>query len=290
MKKFLLSLAVASMAMAANATVYVVGAADGLSWDLPGKAFEGNNNVYTFELTNASKFKVSTTNTTDWDSYNATAYATGNTEFTTAVANPGGETLPVEVWGEDQMLPYAGNYVITLDLNNMTMTAASSTPVPTEAPAVYVRGAMNDWSSPDTWKFQYNSADDLYYFICQGETAIAAGVEFKFADANWGSVNYSTDGAIAPSAEGAKYDLVYNKGNQYLEQDFSGIIYLKVATPTTSYAIFKSGQFEYVSGVSSIEAEEGVAVYYNLQGQKVANPDRGIFVKVAGGKAVKVVK
>lgn len=289
MKKLLLSLAVASMALAANAQVYVVGAADGITWDLPGVEFQGNNNVYTFELANASKFKVSTVNTTSWDDFNAAAYATGTAEFTNAVANPGGETLPVEVWGEDQMLPYVGNYVITLDLNNMTMTAACSTPVPTEAPAVYVRGAMNDWGSPDNWKFQYNAQDELYYFVCQGETAINAGVEFKFADANWGGVNYSTDGEITPSAEGAKYNLVFNSGNQYLSENFSGIIYLKVAGTTSSYAIFKSGQFEYVSGVSSIAVEEGEGVYYNLQGQKVANPDRGIFVKVVAGKASKVI-
>lgn len=42
--------------------------------------------------------------------------------------------------------------------------------------------------------------------------------------------------------------------------------------------------------VGAIEAAEGEAVYYNLQGVRVANPERGIFVKVQNGKAVKVVK
>lgn len=42
------------------------------------------------------------------------------------------------------------------------------------------------------------------------------------------------------------------------------------------------------SGVEAIEAE-GVAEYYNLQGVKVANPEKGIFVKVVNGKASKVV-
>lgn len=35
---------------------------------------------------------------------------------------------------------------------------------------------------------------------------------------------------------------------------------------------------------------EGEAVYYNLQGVKVVNPEHGIFVKVVNGKAIKVVK
>lgn len=44
------------------------------------------------------------------------------------------------------------------------------------------------------------------------------------------------------------------------------------------------------AGVDGIAAEEGEAIYFNLQGVRVANPDRGIFVKVQNGKAVKVVK
>lgn len=44
------------------------------------------------------------------------------------------------------------------------------------------------------------------------------------------------------------------------------------------------------TAVDSIEAaEEGEAVYYNLQGVRVDNPERGIFVKVVNGKATKVV-
>ena len=44
------------------------------------------------------------------------------------------------------------------------------------------------------------------------------------------------------------------------------------------------------SGVENIEINEnGSAVYYNLQGVKVANPENGVFIRVQGGKASKVV-
>ena len=44
------------------------------------------------------------------------------------------------------------------------------------------------------------------------------------------------------------------------------------------------------SGVESIfTVDDSEAVYYNLQGVKVANPERGIFVKVSNGKATKVL-
>ena len=45
------------------------------------------------------------------------------------------------------------------------------------------------------------------------------------------------------------------------------------------------------AGVEGIEADEvdGEAVYYNLQGVKVANPENGLFIKKAGNKAEKVL-
>lgn len=43
--------------------------------------------------------------------------------------------------------------------------------------------------------------------------------------------------------------------------------------------------------VGSIEAEtEGEAVYYNLNGQRVVNPERGIYIKVVNGNATKILK
>lgn len=45
------------------------------------------------------------------------------------------------------------------------------------------------------------------------------------------------------------------------------------------------------SGVETIvTVDNSEAVYYNLQGVKVANPERGIFIKVQNGNATKVVK
>lgn len=44
------------------------------------------------------------------------------------------------------------------------------------------------------------------------------------------------------------------------------------------------------SGVEAVEADAaaGEAVYYNLQGQRVANPEKGLFIRLQGGKATKV--
>ena len=47
------------------------------------------------------------------------------------------------------------------------------------------------------------------------------------------------------------------------------------------------------SGIKAISAdveENGEEVFYNLQGVRINNPENGIFIRVAGGKAVKVIK
>lgn len=43
------------------------------------------------------------------------------------------------------------------------------------------------------------------------------------------------------------------------------------------------------TGVEVIGAEEGEAEYYNLQGVKIANPEKGIYIKVVNGKSTKVI-
>ncbi len=44
------------------------------------------------------------------------------------------------------------------------------------------------------------------------------------------------------------------------------------------------------TGVASVAAENGEAIFFNLQGQRVANPENGLFIRVQNGKAVKVIK
>lgn len=44
------------------------------------------------------------------------------------------------------------------------------------------------------------------------------------------------------------------------------------------------------TGIAGIEAENGETVYFNLQGVRVQNPEKGIFIRVQNGKAVKITK
>ncbi|MCH5218282.1 MAG: starch-binding protein [Muribaculaceae bacterium] len=86
---------------------------------------------------------------------------------------------------------------------------------------------------------------------------------------------YDSEAYSLPLAEGSgSVSLYYEKA----DGDFS-------AEKTYTYTV-KTGV---TTGVEGIGADEEDAVYYNLQGVKVDNPEKGIFVKVVNGTASKVV-
>lgn len=274
--------------------IYVVGAGEGLSWDLPGKAIQGTDNVFTFTVNNLVKFKASVNNTTEWDNaggFNDGAYATGSASFTEAGVYPSGQTLPIMSWAEDQEVPYVGDYTITIDFNKMTMTALALTAPSAEAPAVYIRGGMNNWLNDgvnDAWKFNYDTAKDEYTINC----IIPSGVDFKIADANWGSINYGYGEISLSETEVTTVDLAYNSDkNITLSSQFEGVVIFRITGEKQANASFvPKGVEQPDDAVVAIEATEGEAVFYNLQGQRVNNPESGIFIKVQNGRALKVVK
>lgn len=276
-------------------TLYVIGAGEGLTWDLPGVPYTGENGVITFTVNNLTKFKASLNEAYDWDTYNAGAYATGLQTFTEAGVYPGSQTLTIEPWGEDQMLPYTATYTITYNFNDMTMTAKAATPAPAGAPAVYIRGAMNSWEPNPDWQMTNVSWDSAtatgkYTFNCTESFAIEANAEFKFADDSWGKINYGY-GEVVPSAtDTVVVDLIFNSGeneNIQLSENYTGTITLEILGNNMATASFSPNKS---SAVSAIEAAEADAVYFDLQGRRVVNPDKGIYIRVANGKTTKVGK
>jgi hypothetical protein len=61
----------------------------------------------------------------------------------------------------------------------------------------------------------------------------------------------------------------------------------KAVTPAKASYVILGGE---LTGIEDVEFDENAPVeYYNLQGMKVANPEKGIFIKKQGKKATKVV-
>ena len=91
---------------------------------------------------------------------------------------------------------------------------------------------------------------------------------------------------VTPNADGT-FSVALEVGSkgilhlQYVKADDS------VKTETYTYNV----TFDGTSGIYGVEtANDAKAEYFNLQGAKIVNPDKGIFIKVEGGKATKVIK
>ena len=99
-----------------------------------------------------------------------------------------------------------------------------------------------------------------------------------------------TEEPLKVNVQGATFTVVIPE-----EKQTAGTVYKVVSSSDKYNTQFAS--FTYVKRENSTDGVEGVvaadeaeAIYFNLQGVRVQNPERGIFVKVQNGKATKVVK
>ena len=87
---------------------------------------------------------------------------------------------------------------------------------------IYLRGDMNGWGVESDYEFQTSEYAGVWYL---NDQTIEAGVPFKVADKDWGSINYGanlTAGSFDETAETGILGLVFNAGNIDLEQNFNG--------------------------------------------------------------------
>lgn len=161
-----------------------------------------------------------------------------------------------------------------------------------EADALYLIGDVNGngWNTATSLEMTY--ANGVY-------TIENVEVNPAYTGASEGYFSFVT-------VQGADWSAV-NTGKRYGAQTEDEAIALNVATTMTetwnSWQLPAGKTYNFVvdltamtvtvsdaSGVEGIEAEENAsAVYYNLQGVKVANPENGIYIKVQGNKASKVL-
>lgn len=110
----------------------------------------------------------------------------------------------------------AATYVFVLDASNKdapVLTVQELPPYGVDT-TVYLKGAMNGWSNNDPMSYV---GGNVYSVDINLE---AKPYEFKFADANWGAINYgATDGAFTL---GQGKTLEYNAGNLSLNVSEAG--------------------------------------------------------------------
>lgn len=126
------------------APLYAVGAGDALGAWAPENAveFEFNGEAYVLTVDEtATEFKISTAKGS-WDTFNA-----GNLAVDAAITNGGTVNLSVNKDGGNIVLPWAGDWTITVAADFSTLTAATETPQPTPSypDAVYLVGYNGTW-------------------------------------------------------------------------------------------------------------------------------------------------
>ncbi|MCI5783272.1 MAG: hypothetical protein MR030_02725 [Bacteroidales bacterium] len=218
----------------------------------------------------------------------------GRTNFDEIAPSSGQSAINVEVVDENTVRIYRGCSLGAKVGVAMATFTVPSTPSYVGEP-VYVMGHIGDdntkWWNPSVG-YEMNLIGDNLYKIEDVNIADADGVSgvgyFAFvntlgADQNdWDSVNAGKRyGAVATNtsiAEGETADVVLGDQSWKIaagNYDFTlDLVNMKLTV-------------EKHSGVNAVEVEEGEAVYYNLQGVQVANPQNGLYIVKRGNKIAK---
>lgn len=278
MKKTLLTLAAAAaVACTANAQgLYAVGGFQG--WDIANPtAFEATEVGYTITINDLTSLKLSTANDGTWEGFNA-----GGLD-PTAAFDDNNQTRALVAGDADIMMPWQGDWTIFVTADYTEMTISTTTPAPTGPAEIYVRGGMNGWGAEANWMMQ--SEDGIIYTLSNVE--IPEGTEFKIADANWGNINYGLVGGSAILL-GESTELIFNAQNIVIDYEGETPAPLKLTFNLEDHTLLID--FDGESAINSVDADNAPAVYYNIQGVRVDNPQNGLFIRQQGSKTVKVVR
>lgn len=274
--------------------VYLAGEFNGYNSTDADYKFTGNDGVYTLHLDSFdSNFKVVCNGT--WLGYVESAIESG-VEYT--LVDTGMENCKLTAPATDV------TFVFTAATNTLKVTyTAGDTPIPptpTVPAALYLVGGTIDGNEWDP-AAAVEMTKEGNVFSCTAKVNGAmesADVYFSFltAKGSWEEVNaYTRYGATtkdAPIAFGEAAAIkADNSGDApayklTLESGEDGIsVKFVVDFDTMTVTLTKDNNTSVVDAFTVEEAP----VYFNLQGVKVAQPANGIYVKVANGKATKVV-
>ena len=91
---------------------------------------------------------------------------------------------------------------------------------------------------------------------------------------------------VATIEANGSFNIILNNGNGQKTANIEG---LSNEEDYYKYSVKNDWNYDVTTGIEEVGVDAGEAVYYNLQGVKVANPENGIFIKKQGNKTTKVV-
>ena len=176
-----------------------------------------------------------------------------------------------------------GTYLFNCFLYKVGAQITSASTV--KAPVVHITGG-NVYYSPDG-EWYWGTEDENNELSFANETA-EAQIYYTMTSATPSSANVR---AMANSATGTLYSTPFKK------RDLDGKKITFWAEKDGQKSAVETLNFNIKTGIEDIDVEnaeaieeEGDARYFNLQGLEVKNPGEGIYIRVANGKATKILK
>lgn len=292
MKKLLLgfaAVALSAMTASAEETWAVVGAYTDPGWNFEiSSVLTGTGDQLSVTIENfKGDFKIVEISNNNWDVQYGTATPL---EIGVPVIldgkNGGADPANIKFAG---MIQEVKNATVSFNTKTFELVVnAQANDVIYGYPELWMTGSFCNWPNPgegNSVKCEFDEATTTY--TCKVNLGDSGNVTFKLAGQGWANevagpednVVIGTD-AATPVTMGGK-DLVTNlSGEQTLTFNISTML-MTFGDPS----LVNIGD----NAVGEIEAAyEGEAVYFNLQGIRVANPDRGIYIVKQGNKISKV--
>ena len=286
----------------AQSTMYLTGDGSCLPTDVPAwdpfncvEVVAGADGycVYEFPSECEPMFKISSTKGAeagDWTGFNSNSY---NVMYGNELTQAGEYTLEPSTDAFNITLP-KGNWTIKVNLSDCHMIVEGVSTAPVGAlPTFYYRGSIrgdNDGWNDGKVELVATGAmvDGLAEMVGYIEGGLNAQDEFKIANDNWSKEYVPTDGSIYP---GRAVDMQQGGNNAKIMVPVMPNAKVTFYYSETATCKLQIEAVSEVGAINDIIAEDAsAAVYYNLQGVKVANPAAGnLYIKVAGKKATKVV-
>ncbi|MBQ7042720.1 MAG: carboxypeptidase regulatory-like domain-containing protein [Muribaculaceae bacterium] len=276
--------------------LYIVGAGEALGeWDPVNAAeFTFADGVYIVEVEETTEFKISTikgVGETDekWNVFNA-----GNLAVDAAITNGGTVNLSVNKDAGNIILPWAGVWTITVaaDLSTLTATTETPEPAPSYPEVIYAIGNVGgyNWSTSNGIELAHQGEGVYSGEVTVDDTGDGNGY-FQFATTlgeNWEAVNAGTRYGALTKDEAIVLNEVTSMTNDWGGSTQSWMIKSDTYIMVVDIVNCTVTVSPKTVGVEGIKADDNTpAVYYNLQGIEVANPENGVFIKKQGNIVTK---
>lgn len=289
MKKIFTLACAAIAALSFNANAADIWAMPGTynSWSLENNLFEEVDGVLTQKIAEIKgDFKVVkyTTEVKNWDNSWGVANAGDVIELDKDVALTFGTQNNANLPAGKVLKNVTVTIVPGAD-NALTIKFAPES-IEDEQEAWYLVG-----EAPLEWGFNDNTlmtkaGDNVY------TKTVAAATADKFTfkvDKNgaWSGCYVLPEGVEAVEL-GQEYELVGpadSPNNMHIAADWTNVTVTVTIDGEKVKMVCAAGE----GAIEAIEADNTPAIYFNLMGQRVANPENGVFVRVQNGKATKVI-